>query len=131
MLISKQNISADSVARFSPGNMRGATAAGTDRAMSSSGSAHSASISTGPSALRYVTMADRAYIAHNLPKPIVRDVFDATFEQESASRIDWEGIAIAAFLIGFLVLASIAFFKVADFGAAAASQSTWQVLRAL
>jgi len=129
MMTSKQNISADSVARFSPGNVRGAMPAGTDRAMSSSGIAHPATVSKGPTALRYVTMADRAYIAHDLPKPVVRDVFGSTFDPEPAG-IDWEGIAIGAFLVGFLVLASIVLLKVADFGAASASLSAWRVLRA-
>jgi hypothetical protein len=130
MMISKQNISADSVARFSPGNVRDAMPTGTDRVRPSTGIAHPAGISKGPNALRYVTMADRAYIAHNLPKPVIRDVFGATFDQEPASRIDWEGIAIGAFLVGFLVLASIVLFKVADFGSASASLSAWRVLRA-
>jgi hypothetical protein len=98
--------------------------------MSASGVAHPVTVSKAPTALRYVTMADRAYIAHDLPKPVVRDVFGSTFDQEPASGIDWEGIAIGAFLVGFLVLASIVLLKVADFGAASASLSAWRVLRA-
>jgi hypothetical protein len=131
MMINKQNVSADSVARFSHGNVGGATPAGADRAMPSSGAAHPAAISKGPTAQRCITTADRTYVAHDLPKSVARDVFGSTVDQEPASGIDWEGIAIGASLIGFLVLAGTVLFKVTDFCAASASQSAWQILRAL
>jgi hypothetical protein len=130
MMTTKQNISAGNVARFSHGNVRGTMPAGANRAIPSSGVARPATASKAPNALLYVTMADRAFIAHDLPKPVVRDLFGSTIDQEPISEIDWEGIAIGAFLVGFLVLAGIVLFKVADFGSASANLAAWQVLRA-
>jgi hypothetical protein len=71
--------------------------------------------------LNYITTADRAYIAHDLPKPVVRDIFGPGFDPVAESRIDWEGIAIGAFLAGYLVLISAVLLKVAEFGSAFAS----------
>lgn len=36
---------------------------------------------------------------------------------ERRSRLDWEGITIAAFLTGYVVLGGVVFAKVAHFGA--------------
>jgi hypothetical protein len=88
-------------------------------------------VPTGPLGLHDSTTADSAFIAHDLPKPAVRDVFGSTVDQEPTSRIDWEGIAIGAILVGYLVLAGTVLFKVAAFGSAAACQSVWRIFDAL
>jgi len=129
MMINKRDTAAHNIAGFNAANGWGTISTRTDTTSRPSPKAHAAA-SNGPAALRYITPADRAYIAHDLPKPITRDVFGPTIDQEPTSGIDWEGIAIGAFLIGFLVLASIALFKIADFGAASANISAWQVFRA-
>src|ERR1700761_2653202 len=121
MMIKKQDVSPHGVARLRPGNVRNATAAGADRAMPSPTIAHPAAVSKGPASLHCITTADRAYIARDLPKSVVRDVLNSTVDEGPASGIDWDGIAIGAFLAGFLVLAGAVFFKVAAFP----SQSTW------
>jgi hypothetical protein len=121
MMINKQNISADSVARFSPGNVRNAMPAGTDRAMPPSGVAHPAT--RRPVSLHYITTADMAYITHDIPKAVARDVIGQTVDQGPTSRIDWDGIAIGALLVGFLILAGTVLFKVAAFGSAIAGLS--------
>ena len=36
---------------------------------------------------------------------------------ETRSRFDWEGITIAAFLTGYVILGGVVFAKVATFGA--------------
>jgi hypothetical protein len=68
--------------------------------------------------LDYITKADRAYIAHDLPKPVVRDIFGVGFDPAAEAGIDWEGIAIGAFLAGYLVLISAVLLKVAAYGSA-------------
>jgi hypothetical protein len=66
-------------------------------------------------ALDYITKADRAYIAHDLPRPVVRDIFGSGVDPAAEARIDWEGIAIGAFLAGYLILVSAVLLKVAAF----------------
>jgi hypothetical protein len=119
MMIKKQDVRPDNVARFSPGNARGAMPAGIDRAMPPSSVTHPATVSKRPVGLHCITATDMAFIAHDLPRPVVRDVIGQTVDQEPTSRIDWDGIAIGALLVGFLILAGTVLFKVAAFSAIA------------
>jgi hypothetical protein len=92
-----------------------------DRVAPPADDAHLRTVPKSRGTLDYITKADRAYIAHDLSKPVVRDIFGAGFDPAAEARIDWEGIAIGAFLAGYLVLVSAVLLKVAAFGGAFAS----------
>lgn len=105
-----------SYARFNAGNLWGLMPIGNDEADPALGNAHPVVFSEEPITLHYMTKTDRTYIAHDLPQPVVRDIFAPGSGRRSELRIGWEGIAIGVLLAGYALLSSAVIFKVAAFG---------------
>lgn len=116
MTIKKFDVRSDNIARFSTGNAWGLLPVRNGEADPTLGYARSANFSEEPIMLQYITATDRAYIAHDIPEAVVRNMFASGVDRGVRPRIDWEGIAIGAFLAGYLLLDGAVIFKVAAFG---------------
>jgi hypothetical protein len=113
MTTEKPDLKPVNFARFNAENAWGLIATGYDEPRPS----HEESLSDDHVILRYISKTDRTYISHDLPEPVVRDIFTLGTDRRGAqSAFDWEGIAIGVFLTGYLVLGSAVIFKVAAFG---------------
>jgi hypothetical protein len=107
MTTEKLDLRADNFTRLNAGNAWGLVQVGDVETVDYSKKA---------TILDFITKADKAYITHDLPQPIVRDIFASDTDRRVARGNGWEGIAVAVILLGYAVLGGGVIFKIATFG---------------
>ncbi|HEX4504409.1 MAG TPA: hypothetical protein VH722_01665 [Alphaproteobacteria bacterium] len=65
--------------------------------------------------LSYFGPADMAYIAHDLPIPMVRDILGNREDPDDGHKIAWEGLGITALMGTYFVFATVMLFRIASF----------------